>query len=62
MKKHLVVSADEAVSHIPSNCHVHLSSVALAPLVLIEALCRRADKGDVKGLKFHHFQTEGPAP
>ena len=62
MKKHLVVSADEAVSHIPSNCHVHLSSVALAPLVLIEALCRRADKGDVKGLKFHHFHTEGPAP
>ena len=62
MKKHLVVSADKAVSHIPSNCHVHLSSVALAPLVLIEALCRRADKGDVKGLKFHHFHTEGPSP
>jgi acyl-CoA hydrolase len=56
------VSADEAVSHIPSNCHVHLSSVASVPHVLIQALCRRADAGDVRGLHFHHFHTEGPAP
>lgn len=56
------VSADEAVSHIPSNCHVHLSSVASVPHILIRALCRRADAGDVRGLQFHHFHTEGPAP
>lgn len=56
------VSADEAVSHIPSNCHVHLSSVASVPHILIQALCRRADAGDVRGLQFHHFHTEGPAP
>lgn len=56
------VSADEAVSHIPSNCHVHLSSVASVPHILIQALCRRADAGDVRGLEFHHFHTEGPAP
>ena len=56
------VSADEAVSHIPSHCHVHLSSVASVPHVLIQALCRRADAGDVRGLHFHHFHTEGPAP
>lgn len=56
------VSADEAVSHIPSDCHVHLSSVASVPHCLIEALCRRADAGDVTGLHFHHFHTEGPAP
>ena len=62
MKPHQIVSAEEAVSHIPSDCHVHLSSVALAPLVLIEALCKRADRGDVHGLKFHHFHTEGNAP
>ena len=27
MKTPKYVSADEAVSHIPSHCHVHLSSV-----------------------------------
>ena len=62
MKDLRFVSADEAVSHIPSDCHVHLSSVASVPHVLIQALCRRADAGDVKGLQFHHFHTEGPAP
>ena len=56
------VSADEAVSHIPSHCHIHLSSVASVPHCLIEALCRRADAGDVCDLHFHHFHTEGPAP
>ena len=27
-----------------------------------QALCRRADAGEVKDLHFHHFHTEGPAP
>ena len=56
------ISADEAVSHIPSHCHVHLSSVASVPHCLIEALCRRADAGDVCDIHFHHFHTEGPSP
>ncbi len=56
------VTADEAVSHIPSHSHVHLSSVASVPHCLIQALCRRADAGDVRDLHFHHFHTEGPAP
>lgn len=56
------VSADEAVSHIPSHCHIHLSSVASVPHCLIQALCCRADAGDVCDLHFHHFHTEGPAP
>ena len=56
------VSADEAVSHIPSHSHVHISSVASVPHCLIQALCRRADAGDVTDLHFHHFHTEGPAP
>ena len=56
------VSPDEAVSHIPSHCHVHLSSVASVPHCLVQALCRRADAGEVKDLHFHHFHTEGPAP
>lgn len=56
------VTADEAVSHIPSHSHIHLSSVASVPHCLIQALCRRADAGDVTDLHFHHFHTEGPAP
>ena len=56
------VSADEAVSHIKSHSHIHLSSVASVPHILIQALCRRADAGDVRDLHFHHFHTEGPAP
>ena len=62
MKTSKFVSADEAVSHIPSHCHIHLSSVASVPHCLIQALCRRADSGDVTDLHFHHFHTEGPAP
>lgn len=62
MKQITFVSADEAVSHIKSGSHIHLSSVASVPHCLIQALCRRADEGDVKDLHFHHFHTEGPAP
>ena len=62
MKKIQYVSPDEAVSHIPSHSHIHLSSVASVPHCLIKALCRRADAGDVTDLHFHHFHTEGPAP
>ena len=59
MKTPKYVSADEAVSHIPSHCHVHLSSVASVPHCLVQALCRRADAGDVTDLHFHHFHTYG---
>ena len=62
MKEIRFVSPDEAVSHIPSHSHIHLSSVASVPHCLIKALCRRADAGDVTDLHFHHFHTEGPAP
>lgn len=56
------VTADEAVSHIKSHSHIHLSSVASVPHCLVQALCRRADASDVTDLHFHHFHTEGPAP
>ena len=62
MRNHVFTTADEAVSHIPSHSHIHLSSVASVPHCLIRALCRRADAGDVTDLHFHHFHTEGPAP
>ncbi len=56
------VSADTAISFIKDGAHIHLSSIASVPLVLIDALRRRADAGEVKDLHFHHFHTEGPAP
>ena len=56
------LSADAAVAPIPSGSHIHLSSIASVPHVLIDALKRRADAGDVRDLHFHHFHTEGPAP
>lgn len=54
------VSADEAVSVVNSHDHIHISSAAHVPFVLIEALCQRADIGEIKGIHFHHSYTEGP--
>ncbi len=56
------VSAEEAVNVVKSGDHVHLSSVASAPQVLIRALCERGDRGELKDVKIHHLHTEGPAP
>ena len=56
------VSAETAVSRIRNGSHIHLSSIASVPHVLIEALRKRADAGEVRDLHFHHFHTEGPAP
>ena len=55
------VSAARAVADIRSGDHIHLSSIASVPQVLIEALRQRAEAGEVKDLHFHHFHTEGPA-
>ena len=56
------ISADEAVKIVKNGDHVHFSSVASAPQVLIQALCRRADNGELKNVFIHHLHTEGPAP
>lgn len=56
------VSAAEAVKVIKSNDHVHLSSVASAPQVLIQAMCDRGRAGELKNVHVHHLHTEGPAP
>ena len=56
------VSADEAVKVVKSGDHIHLSSVASAPGILIDALCRRGDAGELKHVFIHHLHTEGPAP
>ena len=60
MKALKYISAAEAVRAVRNGDHVHLSSIASVPHILIEALCRRA--GELKDVHFHHFHTEGPAP
>lgn len=62
MKNIRFVSADEAVKAVKSHDHIHLSAVAAVPHVLIAALCRRADAGELEDVRFHHFHTEGYAP
>ncbi|MDR2584884.1 MAG: 4-hydroxybutyrate CoA-transferase [Prevotellaceae bacterium] len=63
MPQHIqFVSADEAVKVVKSGDHVHLSSVACAPKVLIDALCRRGDAGELRNVYIYHLHTEGSAP
>jgi len=61
-KTYKAVSAAEAVKVIKSGDHVHLSSVASAPQVLINAMCDRGRAGELKNVYIHHLHTEGPAP
>ncbi len=56
------VTPDEAVQVVKSGDHIHLSSVAVTPQCLVEALCRRGRAGDLRGVHLHHLHTEGPAP
>ncbi len=60
MKGLTFISAREAVRCVRSGDHIHLSSIASVPHILIEALCERA--GELRDVHFHHFHTEGPAP
>ncbi|MBR4755700.1 MAG: 4-hydroxybutyrate CoA-transferase, partial [Bacteroidales bacterium] len=62
MKERHYVSADEAVKAVRSGDHIHRSSVASVPHILVDALVRRADAHEVEDLHFHHFHTEGAAP
>lgn len=54
------ISAGEAVQCVRSGDHIHLSSIASVPYILLEALERRA--GELTDVHFHHFHTEGAAP
>ena len=60
MDKISYISAAEAVRRVRNGDHIHLSSIASVPHILIEALCERA--GELRDVRFHHFHTEGPAP
>ena len=56
------VSPQEAVKCIKSGDHVHLSSVASAPRILIDAMVERGRNGELKNVHVNHLHTEGPAP
>ncbi|HIS34703.1 MAG TPA: acetyl-CoA hydrolase/transferase family protein [Candidatus Avirikenella pullistercoris] len=56
------VSPNEAVKVIKSGDHVHLSSVASAPRILIDAMVERGRNKELKNVHVHHLHTEGPAP
>ena len=61
-KLYNAVSAEEAVKVIKSGDHVHIRSVSCAPLCLIEAMCERGERGELKDVHIHHLHTEGEAP
>ena len=56
------ITAEEAVRVIKTGDHVHLSSVASAPQVLIKAMCERGTRKEFEHVHIHHLHTEGPAP
>lgn len=56
------VSPQEAVKSIKTGDHVHLSSVASAPKILIDAMVERGRNKEFKNVHVHHLHTEGPAP
>ncbi len=55
-----VVDADEALGLVGSNMTVFIHTAAAAPLLLIQALTRRAYELD--SLTITHLHTDGPAP
>jgi acyl-CoA hydrolase len=55
-------SAEEAVKVIKTNDRVHLSSVAVTPHHLIDAMVARGRTGAFKNVRVQHIHTEGPAP
>ncbi len=55
-------TATEAVKVIKSGDHIHLSSVASVPQCLVEAMCERGERGELRDVHIHHLHTEGPAP
>ena len=63
MKKEIkFVTPEEAVKVIKSNDRIHLSSVASAPQVLINAMCQRGKNKEFHNVRIHHLHTEGAAP
>lgn len=54
-------TAAEAVKVIKSGDHVHLSSVASVPQILVKAMVDRGRNGELRHVRVHHLHTEGEA-
>lgn len=54
-------TAAEAVKVIKSGDHVHFSSVASVPQILVNAMVERGRAGELKDVHVHHLHTEGEA-
>ena len=52
---------EEAVKVIKSGDHVHLSSVASVPQILVRAMTARGEAGELQHVHIHHLHTEGEA-
>jgi len=57
-----IISAEEAVKVIKSDDRVHLSSVAVTPHHLINAMVERGKNKEFRNITVQHIHTEGPAP
>ena len=51
----------KAVEIIKSGDHIHFSSVASVPQILVKALYERGKSGSVRDVRIHHLHTEGEA-
>ncbi len=56
------ITAGEAVKVIKSHDRVLLSSVAVTPHHLIDAMVERGRNREFENIRIHHIHTEGPAP
>ena len=52
---------EEAVKVIKSGDHVHLSSVASVPQILVRAMTARGEAGELQHVHIHHLHSEGEA-
>jgi acyl-CoA hydrolase len=62
MKQVNFISAGEAVKVVKSGDRIHMSSVAVTPHPLINALVERGRRGELRNVRIQHIHTEGPAP
>lgn len=59
--KYKAVSAEEAVKVIKDGDRVHLSSVAVTPRILLDAMVNRGRRKEIKNITIQHIHTEGTA-
>ncbi len=53
------VTAEQAAKVIKSGDHVHISSVASVPQCVVEQMCARGERGELRDVHVHHLHTEG---